>query len=206
MPIPEIPSVTRPIQEARVVLASASPRRSELLAQAGIPFVVDPSDVPEVPEPDWDPCELATRLSARKALDVANRHPDADLIIGADTVVVLDQEVFGKPQDPEDAVRMLKRLSGRAHAVVTGWSLVDPRRDHALSEFTSSRVFFADLDEETIRRYVATGEPMDKAGSYAIQGKAGLFVQAIEGDYANIVGLPIAAIGQALRQFGWHVI
>lgn len=197
---------TRSIQEARIVLASASPRRAELLAQVGIPFVVDASGVSETPDPDWDPCELATRLAARKAMDVANRHPDADVILGADTIVVVDNEVFGKPEDAEHAVSMLQRLSGRAHAVITGWSLVDPKHDRAMAEFTSSRVFFDTLDEETIRRYVATGEPMDKAGAYAIQGKAGLFVQAIEGDYANIVGLPVAAVGRALRQFGWHVI
>lgn len=197
---------TRSIQEARLVLASASPRRAEILAQVGIPFVVDPSGVSEVPDPDWDPCELATRLAARKAMDVAHRHPDADLVLGADTIVVLDSEVFGKPVDAAHAERMLARLSGRAHAVITGWSLVEPGGTRAMAEFTSSRVFFDELDAETIRRYVATGEPMDKAGAYAIQGKAGLFVQAIEGDYANIVGLPIAAVGRALRQFGWHVI
>lgn len=197
---------SRSIHEASVVLASASPRRAELLRQVGIPFVVDASGADETPEPDWDPVETATRLAARKAMDVANRHPGADVILGADTVVVVDDEVFGKPRDEAHAVEMLRRLSGRAHAVVTGWSLVDPKGNRAIAEFTSSRVFFDELDPETIERYVATGEPMDKAGAYAIQGKAGLFVQAIEGDYANIVGLPIAAIGRALRQFGWHVI
>ncbi|HEY9855392.1 MAG TPA: Maf family protein [Stenomitos sp.] len=197
---------TRSIQDATVVLASGSPRRAELLTQVGIPFIVDPSGADETPEPDWDPVECATRLAARKAMDVANRHPEADVILGADTIVVVDDAIFGKPRDAAHAVEMLQRLSGRAHAVITGWSLVDPKGNRAIAEFTSSRVFFDDLDAETIERYVATGEPMDKAGAYAIQGKAGLFVQAIEGDYANIVGLPIAAVGRALRQFGWHVI
>lgn len=198
--------MTRPIHEATVVLASASPRRSELLTQAGIPFRVDPSTQPEVPDPEWGPSELATRLAARKAVDIAFRHPEADLVLGADTIVVLDDAVLGKPRDPLDAINMLTRLSGREHAVITGWSLVDPKHNRAIAEFTASTVRFFELDEGTIQRYVASGEPLDKAGSYGIQGKAALFVESITGDYANVVGLPIAAIGQALRQFGWHVI
>jgi len=197
---------TRPISAARVVLASASPRRSELLRQVGIPFVVDASGASEDPEPDWSPSETATRLAARKAVEVANRHPGADLVIGADTVVVLGDEVLGKPKDDAEAIAMLTRLSGRQHEVITGWSIVDPRRDRAIAEYTTSRVRFHLLDHDTIHRYIATGEGRDKAGSYAIQGRAGLFVEGIEGDYANIVGLPVSAVGQALRQFGWHVI
>lgn len=197
---------TRSIHGARVVLASASPRRAELLRQVGIPFLIDPSGVSEVGEPDWSPGQLAQELALRKAADVALRHPEADLVLGADTVVVRDTEALGKPLDAAEATRMLMRLSGREHQVITGWAIVTPRGGSPLASHSVSRVFFDDLDMKTIERYVASGEPMDKAGAYAIQGMAGCFVRAIEGEYANIVGLPIAAIGRALRQFGWHVI
>lgn len=197
---------TRSIQEARLVLASASPRRAELLRQVGIPCVIDPSGVDETPMPGWSPLILARELAAMKARDVARRHPEADLVLGADTVVVIDDAALGKPRDAADAVAMLTRLSGRTHEVITGWALVVPGTGQEVVEATTSRVSFDLLDEETIRRYVAMGEPMDKAGAYAIQGVAGLFVRGIEGDHANIVGLPVAAVGRALRQLGWHVI
>lgn len=194
------------IQAARVILASSSPRRSELLAQVGIPFTVIPSTVDERLEPGIPPEEFAKRLAVAKAAEVAALHPEADVVIGADTIVVLGSEILGKPQDAEEAVRMLEYLSGRGHEVMTGWALVDPKGEREIAGCSRSRVEFYPLDRETILRYVASREPLDKAGAYAIQGKAGMFVKAIEGDYAAIVGLPISAIGQALRQFGWHVI
>lgn len=198
--------MTRSVQEAKIILASASPRRYELLSQVGIPFIVMPSSVEEVLEPGIPPADFATRLAIRKATDVASHHPDVDAVLGADTIVVLDHEILCKPKDSSEAVKMLEKLSGRAHEVITGWALVDPKRGREASGFSRSKVVFHPLDRETIIRYVATGESLDKAGAYAIQGKAGLFVKAIEGDYAAIVGLPISAVGQALRQFGWHVI
>lgn len=196
--------MSRPVQQARIVLASASPRRQELLRQVGIPFVVDPSAVSEEPEPGWSPAETAERLSERKAEEVARRHPDADLVIGSDTVVVLEGRMLGKPEHEQDAVHMLKSLSGRTHEVMTGYALLG--HDDRVSGVSVAEVRFRELDEEEIRRYVLTGEPMDKAGSYAIQGFGGLFVEEIHGDYPTIVGLPLARINRALRHFGWRVI
>jgi septum formation protein len=198
----ELPS----IQSAAVVLASASPRRQELLRQVGIPFVVDPSDAPETIQPDWAVSEIAQRLAERKAFDVAARHPEADVVIGADTVVVLGEAVLGKPLDAADAQRMLSQLSGRTHEVYTGFALVAPRLSRTVTDAACTQVRFRVLDEEEIARYVASNEPMDKAGAYAIQGLASLFVERIEGDYFNIVGLPIAQVNLALRQLGWRVI
>lgn len=196
----------RPIDTASVVLASASPRRQELLRQVGIPFVVDPSTVDEAIAPEWRPAEIAERLAERKARDVAARHPEADLVIGADTVVFLDEEPLGKPVDEADARRMLAMLSGRAHEVRTGYALVMPRTGGLVTGSVSSRVRFRALDAGEIARYVASGEPMDKAGAYAIQGLAALFVAGIDGDYFNVVGLPLQELNLALRQSGWRVI
>lgn len=198
----ELPS----IKTAEVVLASASPRRQELLRQVGVPFVVDPSDADERIPADWAIAEIAQRLAERKAQDVAARHADADVVIGADTIVVLENTVLGKPRDAAEAAEMLARLSGRTHEVYTGYALVAPRRAQRIAGVTCTRVRFRDLDDGEIARYVATQEPMDKAGAYAIQGLASLFVEAIEGDYFNIVGLPIVQVNLALRQLGWRVI
>lgn len=194
------------IHDARVVLASASPRRQELLRQVGIPFVVDPSNAEETIHPEWTVAEIAQRLAERKAFDVAARHAEADVVIGADTVVVLDSEPLGKPVDAEDAARMLRKLSGKTHEVYTGYALVSPRQSQSVTGAACTQVRFRVLDEEEISQYVASKEPMDKAGSYAIQGLASLFVERIEGDYFNIVGLPIAQVNLALRQLGWRVI
>ncbi len=198
----ELPS----IQSAAVVLASASPRRQELLRQVGIPFVVDPSDAPETIQPEWSVSEIAQRLAERKAFDVAARHPEADVVIGADTVVVLGESVLGKPVDAADAKRMLAQLSGQTHQVYTGYALVAPKRSRDLSGAECTQVRFRVLEDEEIARYVVSKEPMDKAGAYAIQGLASLFVERIEGDYFNIVGLPIMQVNLALRQLGWRVI
>ena len=194
------------IHDAAVILASASPRRQELLSQVGIPFVVDPSNAEETIQPDWSVAEIAQRLAERKAFDVAGRHPEADVVIGADTVVVLDSEPLGKPVDEADAIHMLSKLSGRMHEVYTGYALVAPKLSRSVAGATCTQVRFRVLDEGEIARYVASKEPMDKAGAYAIQGLASLFVERIEGDYFNIVGLPIAQVNLALRQLGWRVI
>ena len=198
----ELPS----IQTAAVVLASASPRRQELLRQVGVPFVVDPSPAEETIHPEWTIPEIAQRLAERKAFDVASRHPEADVVIGADTIVVRDTEVLGKPVDAADATRMLAALSGQRHQVYTGFALVAPKLSRSVSGAECTQVRFRVLDEGEIARYVASQEPMDKAGAYAIQGLASLFVEGIEGDYFNIVGLPIAQVNLALRQLGWRVI
>lgn len=194
------------IHDAKVILASASPRRQELLRQVGIPFTVDPSETDETFRPEWSASEIAERLAERKAKDVAARHPEADVVLGADTVVILEGVPLAKPEDAADAARMLGLLSGKTHEVVTGYALVAPGGDRTVTGACRSKVRFRALDQAEIARYVASGEPMDKAGAYAIQGLASLFVEGIEGDYFNIVGLPLGQVNLALRQLGWRVI
>ena len=183
----------------RLILASASARRRELLAAAGVPFVVDAADIDERRYPGEPAHEYARRVAVTKAHMVSQRHP-FDIVLGADTVVLVESEVLGKPTTPEDAAGMLAKLSGRAHDVLTGVAIEWPGGTRSLVENT--RVWFADLDAEQIRWYVASGEPMDKAGGYAIQGLASRFVTRIEGSYSNVVGLPVAAVLQILRANG----
>ncbi len=199
-------SQLKSIHAAKVVLASASPRRQEILRQVGMSFEVDPSDAPETIAGDWSVGEIAERLAEIKARDVARRHAGADVVIGADTLVVLDGDPLGKPVDAKDARWMLSRLSGRTHEVYTGIAVLDPKGSRSVTASVCSRVRFRQLDAGEIARYVASGEPMDKAGAYAIQGLGSIFVEEIAGDYFNIVGLPIAQVNLALRQLGWQVI
>jgi septum formation protein len=192
----------------RIVLASASPRRQELLRFLDFPFEVIPSAYEEVvPEFHKDPAELATHLALEKALDVARGHPDA-LVIGADTVVALGSRIYGKPRDAEDARRMLRELSGHTHAVVTGVAVVPPSTAGTGPRVfgTGTEVVFRELDEREIRAYVKTGEPLDKAGAYAIQGYGGLLIERIAGDYPNVVGLPLTALALCLRDLGVSVL
>src|SRR5271167_85847 len=179
-----------------LILASASPRRSELLRNAAIPFLVEPAHLPEQPLPDEKPLDYAQRLARGKALTVHARHPD-DAVLGADTVVVVDEHLLEKPADERDAVRMLRLLSGRAHQVITGVSLVAPGFERTEAEITQV-VFSALLDGE-IAEYVAGGEPMDKAGAYAIQGLASRWVERIDGCYFNVVGLPVPRVYRLMR-------
>jgi septum formation protein len=179
-----------------LVLASQSPRRRELLGCAGIPFVVRPSSVDEARIGDEDPGEHVRRLAREKAQSVACG-PD-EIVLGADTVVVIDGEVLGKPSDPEHAARMLRQLSGRAHEVVTGICLRTSNR--LIVDMESTRVRFVRLSEEEIAAYAASGEPLDKAGAYAIQGLASRFVGRIEGCYFNVVGLPVALVWRHLKE------
>jgi septum formation protein len=219
-----------------LVLASASPRRRELLTQAGFTFEVHPAHIPEDPHPNEDPIAYVTRLAREKAeaafhqltdagapsfsrsvrkgwestnldppgapgLDFQtwenpnpNRHPI--IVLGADTTVTLDNQILGKPCDPADAARMLRLLSGRTHRVITGVALVTASRTEVAAEVTA--VKFLTLSEEEITAYIATGEPMDKAGAYAIQGRAARWIPRIEGDYSNVVGLPLALVSTLL--------
>jgi septum formation protein len=162
------------------------------------------SDIEEILDPAWSPAEAVVELARQKARDVAVRYPGGEVVLAADTVVVVEGRIHGKPRDEADARRMLAALSDRWHEVYTGWCLVLPEGERVGVERTD--VHFAPLDEETIARYVATGEPLDKAGAYAIQGRGSLFVDAIRGDYHNVVGLPVHAIGRALLQSGFLVI
>ena len=189
-----------------LVLASASPRRQDLLRSAGISFVAQPADVDETPLAGESARECAERLAREKALAVWQKRP-ADVVLGADTVVVVDETILGKPVDTDDAARMLRMLSGRVHRVITGVCLVKPgargqgpgaSKSETASETTL--VTMSELLDDDIRDYIATGEPMDKAGAYAIQGIASRWIPRIEGDYSNVVGLPVALVCRMLRE------
>jgi septum formation protein len=182
-----------------IVLASASPRRQELLRNAGISFVVQAADILEIPRAGEEPCALAERLAREKAEAVFRERPN-ELVLGADTIVVVDEQILGKPRDASDAARMLRLLSGRSHQVVTGVCLMGPGFEDVRSE--STVVSVSVLGDEDIGSYVATGEPMDKAGAYAIQGMASRWIFHIEGDYFNVVGLPVALVYGMLREHG----
>ena len=180
----------------QLILASASPRRKELLGLYGIPFTVRAADIDETMDPDKPPFDEVARLSREKALAVP-REPE-DVVVAADTIVVCDGIVWGKPRDEAQAIEMLSLLSGRAHQVMTGCTVLRGQKDETFTEVTD--IHFRPLSPGEIRRYVATGEPMDKAGAYGIQGGAALFCQRMEGDYYNVMGLPVCALGQVLKQ------
>ena len=184
----------------RIILASASPRRSELLESAGISILVVPADIPEEPLPEEAPAAHVLRLAREKALVVAG-YTDGELFIGADTVVVCDEEIMGKPVDADDARRMLSALSGRGHEVITGFAVHDRASGATHSDVVSTRVIFKPLTLAEIDAYIATGCPFDKAGAYAIQGGAAYMVRGIEGSYTNVVGLPLCEVVEVLRNF-----
>jgi septum formation protein len=179
-----------------LILASASPRRSELLRKAAVTFTVVPGDVREEPFPKESPLAYAQRLARDKALSVLARHPDA-VVLGADTVVVVDEHLLEKPANSGDAARMLRLLSGRSHLVITGVCLVSTEFERKEAEIT--QVSFCRLTDDEIAEYVVTGEPMDKAGAYAIQGIASRWAERIEGCYSNVVGLPVPRVYRLLK-------
>jgi septum formation protein len=182
----------------RLLLASSSPRRAEILAALGIPFEVAPADVPEILAAGESGRDAAARFAREKATAVASCHPD-DWVLTADTLVLLDGAILGKPRDDPDAIAMLRRLSGREHRVVTAVHL---RKGSApgLEEVEESRVRIAPLGEEEIRWYVATGEPRDKAGAYAVQGLGARFVESVDGSFSNVMGLPARTVYRLLRE------
>ena len=195
-----------------LILASASPRRRELLTQAGFSFQVHPAHIPEAPLEGEDALTYVTRLAREKAETVfreltgakaagdAGLEGDALAVLGADTTVTLDNHILEKPVDAADAARMLRLLSGRIHRVITGVALVTAEEAEVAAETTAVR--FMELAEEDIAAYVATGEPMDKAGAYAIQGRAACWIPRIEGCYFNVVGLPLALVARLLKSGG----
>ncbi len=187
----------------KLILASASQRRAEILRDAGFSFTVLSSAVDETPYPGESPHDLVQRLAAAKAELVAARAVGPAIVIAADTVVTLEGRIFGKPRSSDDARHMLEKLSGRTHAVVTGVALIRLPDAERLSFAESSLVHFAKLSAEEINRYLATGEPHDKAGGYAIQGRASRYIPRIEGCYFNVVGLPLARLQHALVELGW---
>jgi septum formation protein len=187
----------------KLILASSSPRRAEILRDAGFSFVVMASAVDETPMPNEPPAELVQRLADAKAELTAARAAGPAVVIAADTVVTLDGRIFGKPRSYEDARHMLERLSGRTHAVLTGVTAIRLPDAERRRFVESTLVHFAELEAEEITRYLASGEPDDKAGAYGIQGRAGRYIPRIEGDYFNIVGLPLARLTRALVELGW---
>jgi septum formation protein len=185
-----------------LVLASSSPRRRELLTQAGFAFQVHPANLPEDPDPSEDPIAYVTRLAREKAeavfREIAAQSPaPPQVVLGADTTVVLDNQILGKPESEADAVRMLRLLSGRTHRVITGVAVVTPEHTEIAAEVTA--VQFLTLSDEEIEAYIATGEPMDKAGAYAIQGRAARWIPRVVGCYFNVMGLPIALVSTLLE-------
>jgi len=185
----------------RLILASASPRRRELLSQAGFTFEVHPADVNEDARPGEDPISYVVRLAREKAQAVFNQlstpGPPLLIVLGADTTVTLDGHILAKPEDPADAARMLRMLSGRTHRVITGVAVATEKGTEVAAEVTG--VQFLTLSDEEIAAYIATGEPMDKAGAYGIQGFAARWIPRIEGCYFNVVGLPLALVSSMLE-------
>lgn len=187
--------------DKKIVLASASPRRRELLQNMGLDFEIITSDGAEQVFENELPQDTVKRLSSEKALNVAKRAPYDDcIVIGADTVVAIDGKILGKPVDEGDAKRMLTLLSGRTHKVYTGVSVIETTSGERVSDYVETEVKFVNLTERQIEKYVSSGEPMDKAGAYGIQDLGAMLVEKINGDYFNVVGLPVSRLAGILRE------
>jgi len=184
---------------AELVLASQSPRRNQLLKLISEDFIVFPDDSPENADDTLAPHEYVSALSLTKCINVAEKFDEKAVVIGADTVVVLNKKILGKPLSEEEAETMLKELSGNMHSVYTGVTVMCKAQNKVISFYEKTDVYFYGLSGEEIKNYVATKEPMDKAGAYGIQEKGALFVKKIDGDYNNVVGLPIARLARTLR-------
>jgi septum formation protein len=187
----------------KLILASSSPRRAEILADAGLPFSVLSSPVDESPHPGETPAALVQRLASAKADVVTARVVGPAIILAADTVVVLDDKILGKPGSTEDARHMLQQLSGRTHSVLTGVALIRLPDGERRQFLESTLVHFRPIADEELSSYLATQEPYDKAGAYAIQGQAGRYIPRIEGCYFNVVGLPLSRVLTELKSLGW---
>lgn len=199
-----VPAVISPAPPLELILASASPRRRELLAQLGVPFTVMPANIDERALPDEAPRAYTMRVAHAKAQHVARQCPTA-VVLGADSVVVLEQQILGKPRDVAEARHMLSRLSGREHTVLTGLAVLHQARQFVSLDAVCTLVRFRSLSASAIEAYVATGEPMDKAGAYAIQGAAAAFVELWQGCYTNVVGLPLRRAAALLQAAGLHI-
>ncbi|RJQ25384.1 septum formation inhibitor Maf [Candidatus Parcubacteria bacterium] len=189
----------------RIILASKSPRRESLLKQIGLKFEIDPSKCKEQINPKLKPHELVKSLSLQKAKEVAKRHKNA-IIIASDTLNFLGNKILGKPKNAKDAKTILKKESGKAHTVITGFTIIDTSNQKTYTGSTKTKVYFKRLSEKEIDSYIATEEPLDKAGGYGIQSLGSIFIKKIEGDYYNVVGLPIFDLTQALRKFGIEIL
>ncbi len=188
-----------------IILASASPRRKELLENLGLKFQVEPSNDEEDINSELEPHELAKSLSLKKAELVAKNHKSA-LVIAADTFIVFKGKILGKPQTETAARKMLAAINGRRHSVITGFTIIDTESNKVLSRSVATRVYIRQLTSNEIDAYVRSKEPLDKAGAYAIQGLGSVIVEKIEGDYFNVVGLPLSALAESLKEFGIHIL
>ena len=192
-------------ENVKIVLASGSPRRIGLLKMLGCKFQIMPSKVEEKFSSRLSPTRNAKRLSRLKALDIASKISDG-IVIAADTMVVLGKTILGKPKNKKEAYKMLKNLSGKTHQVITGLAVTDGKTKRMLQDFVITKVKFRKLNKNLIDKYIASSEPLDKAGAYGIQGKGALLVESIKGDYFNVVGLPLNALNQLLEKFGINLI
>jgi septum formation protein len=187
-----------------IILASQSPRRRELMALLGVPFTVQTADVDETMDLALAPEREVARVGASKAQKIAETAAPGDIVVAADTIVLVDGKILGKPKDEADAARMLRLLSGRAHEVLTGLTVWQDGR--VQTETVRTAIHFRPLSEQEIRAYVETGEPMDKAGAYGIQGRASVFVERLEGDYFCVMGLPLCTLTGMLRACGVQIL
>ena len=187
-----------------IILGSQSPRRRELLEKLDLPFTILTADIDETVRPELTPGQAVADISARKAAAILRQASEDDLVITADTIVVLDGKIMGKPHSPEEAEQMLSSLSGRTHQVYTAVTLHSHARQK--TEVACTQVTFRPLDPTEIRAYIASGEPMDKAGAYGIQGRGAVLVSHLEGDYFNVMGLPLCTLCQMLRSFGVKIL
>jgi len=193
------------MKKIKLILASGSPRRIELLKKLGCKFRVIPSKVEEKINPSLSPTENARRISCLKALDVASKISEG-IVIAADTMVVLGKKILGKPKNKKEARKMLQNLSGKEHRVITGLVVADAKTKKIMQDVVITKVKFWKLNKNLIEKYIITGEPLDKAGAYGIQGKGALLVESIKGDYFNVVGLPLNTLNQLLEKFGTSLI
>lgn len=189
----------------KIILASASPRRKELLEKIGLKFEVEPSDYAEDMRSGLSPAELARAISLEKARVVASKHKNT-VVIAADTFIVFRGKIMGKPGTEAEARRMLMMLRGKPHSVITGFTILDTDRNRVLTKSVETVVHIKNLTSEEIDAYVKSGEPLDKAGAYAIQGLGSVIVERIEGDYFNVIGLPLSALAEGLKEFGIHIL
>lgn len=187
----------------KIILASGSPRRKDLLEKLGIDFAVEVSNYQEDTNLNVSPLELSKILSSGKAEDVAKKHQSQDaIIIGADTFISFENKILGKPHTQEKAKEMIRDLSGQSHSVITGFTIIDVKSGRKILKAVESKVYFRELNEKEIDNYIKTGDCLDKAGAYAIQEAGAILIEKIEGDYTNIVGLPIPALVKELKNFG----
>jgi septum formation protein len=189
----------------RIILASASPRRKELLEKIGLKFEVEPSNYAEDLRSGLSPDELVRSISLEKAKAIASKHKKA-VVIAADTFIVFRGKIMGKPVTEAEARKMLMVLKGKPHSVITGFTILDTDKNKVLTKSVETVVHIKDLTSDEIEAYVKSGEPLDKAGAYAIQGLGSVIVERIEGDYFNIIGLPLSALAEGLKEFGIHVL